>query len=165
MPAAIRTATQHDIDPLTAIENRVFPGNRLSRRSFAHLVAAPSAAVLVAEGGAGIAGYAIVLFRRGIDTARLYSLASVVKGEGARLLEAAEAAAAAHGAARLRLEVRRDNARAIALYRRAGYEPIGEFLAYYDDGMAALRFEKALGMARRNVRQRPALPASESSVR
>jgi ribosomal protein S18 acetylase RimI-like enzyme len=165
MPAAIRTATPKDIDALTAIESRVFPGNRLSRRSFAHLISAPSASVLVAEVAGSIAGYAVVLFRRGLDTARLYSVASIVKGQGSALLDAAEAAAAARAAHALRLEVRRDNARAIALYRRAGYAPIGEVRAYYDDGMAALRFQKVLGVPRRNVRQRPALPASESSAR
>lgn len=165
MPAAIRTATPQDIDALVAIENRVFPGNRLSRRSFAHLIGAPTAEVLVAQVDGAVAGYAIVLFRRGAAASRLYSIAAIVRGQGSALLAAAEETAAARGAHALRLEVRRDNARAIRLYRQAGYEPLGEIRGYYDDGMAALRFEKVLGVPRRSVRHRPALPVAESGAR
>lgn len=144
MPAVILPATANDVDALVAIENRVFPGDRLSRQALSRLIDRPSATVLVARPGGAVGGYAVVLFRRGSHAARLYSIASVVKGQGTALLAAAEAEAAARGARLLRLEVRRDNSRAVAFYRRHGYEPIGERLGYYEDGMAALRFEKRL---------------------
>jgi len=44
----------------------------------------------------------------------------------------------------MRLEVRADNVEARALYARLGYRPIGSTLAYYDDGMDAVRMEKGL---------------------
>lgn len=144
MPAAIRPATHDDIDALTAIENRVFPGDRLSRRSFARLVRAASAMVLVAEAGSEVAGYALVLLRAGSTVARLYSIASLRPGAGSALLAAAEEAARRRGCERLRLEVRDDNARAIELYRLAGFRGAGEVPDYYEDGATALRFEKSL---------------------
>ena len=66
------------------------------------------------------------------------------RGTGRRLVAAAEAAALAAGARTLRLEVRADNQRAIALYRSTGYGAIGERPDYYADGMTALRYEKSL---------------------
>ena len=45
----------------------------------------------------------------------------------------------------LRLEVRDDNARAIALYEKNAYRCIGRVDGYYEDGMAARRYEKPLG--------------------
>ena len=144
MPAAIRLATSLDTDALKAIEDRVFPGDRLSRRSFARLIATPSATVLVAGVDGDIAGYAIVLFRSGASAARLYSIAATVTGVGSALLGAAESAVLARGCKSLRLEVRADNARTIALYRRRGYAQCGERPGYYEDGERALRFEKLL---------------------
>ena len=43
-----------------------------------------------------------------------------------------------------RLEVREDNSRAIDLYEKNGYQPIGRKPAYYADGADALRYEKPL---------------------
>ncbi|MBL8583557.1 MAG: GNAT family N-acetyltransferase [Rhizobiaceae bacterium] len=158
MPSVIRPAEPRDVDALLAIETRVFPGDRLSPRAFARLVGRPSAAVLVADTDGAVSGYAVVLMRRNSKVARLYSIASVVHGQGSALLEAAQEVAAARGAERLRLEVRRDNARAIAFYRRHGFEPIGERLDYYEDGMAALRFEKRLARPPQRAARR--LPAA-----
>jgi ribosomal protein S18 acetylase RimI-like enzyme len=104
--------------------------------------------VLVAESDAVAVGYCIVLFRAGTPTARLYSIATVPgmtgQGVGRALIEAAENAVIARGRISLRLEVREDNSRAIAIYERAGYRPIGRKPDYYEDGMAALRMEKRL---------------------
>jgi ribosomal-protein-alanine N-acetyltransferase len=61
-----------------------------------------------------------------------------------RLLTAAERAARRLGADRIRLEVRRDNRPAYALYARAGYAQFGLRPGYYADGMDAARLEKAL---------------------
>jgi Acetyltransferases len=146
--ARIRPATLADIDALERIETAVFPGDRISRRSFRTLIARPTAATLVAEIDGVVEGYAMILFRAGTGMARLYSLAVAPghagKGLGHALLDAAEAAAIEHDRIVLRLEVREDNAAAIALYRKAGYRPIGSHPGYYDDGMAALRFEKLM---------------------
>jgi ribosomal-protein-alanine N-acetyltransferase len=81
--------------------------------------------------------------------ARLYSIAldpaEHGRGLGRFLLGASERAAKARGASFMRLEVRTDNASAIALYEKNGYRFFGRIEDYYEDGGAALQFEKPLG--------------------
>lgn len=148
MAADIRPARASDVDALLVIENAVFPTDRLSRRSFRRLIGRPSAAVLVVETGGRVAGYCIVLFRAGNPAARLYSIATVPgmagRGLGRALIEAAERAVVERGKHSLRLEVREDNERAVAIYRRAGFRQVGSRPDYYQDGMTALRMEKPL---------------------
>src|SRR5262249_42923981 len=71
----VRRARRRDLDALNELEHRVFATDRLSRRSLRHLLASPSAEVLVVEESGRFAGTAIVLFRTGSALARLYSLA------------------------------------------------------------------------------------------
>jgi ribosomal protein S18 acetylase RimI-like enzyme len=133
------------------LEARVFASDRLSRVRLRALARSETAFLVVAERGRSLVGYALVLTRRGSSVARLYSLAVAPEaargGVGSRLLAAAESFAAKHGARRLRLEVRADNAAAVSLYERRGYGPIGRREDYYEDGMAALRYERALRRA------------------
>ncbi len=144
----IRPASPADIDALDLIEKAVFSTDRISRRSFRALIARPTAETLVAEIDGALSGYAMILFRTGTGMARLYSLAVhpdfTGRGLGKALLAAAETAAMAHERILLRLEVRENNAAAISLYKTAGYRRIGRHVDYYEDGMAALRFEKLL---------------------
>lgn len=144
----IRSATPEDIDALVEIEEICFNSDRISRRSFRTLVTRPTAYTVVAECDGVIIGYAMIFFRKGTALARLYSLAvkpnTPIKGVGSQLLEAAEKAAFDKGRVYMRLEVREDNARAIALYERFHYRPIGRYLDYYADHAPALRYEKTL---------------------
>lgn len=146
MQAKIRSATAADIGALNDLENRSFLTDRISRSSFRRLVSSPSATVIVASSKGALAGYAVVLFRTGSRTARLYSLAvdPDYRGLGRELLAAAEKHAADRGCQTMRLEVRDDNLRAKNLYLRTGYRQFGEKLDYYADGATALRFEKGL---------------------
>ncbi len=143
-----RPAGRDDIDALVGLEERCFPGDRLTRARFLDLLRRPSAAFIAAPAATGLAGYALVLFRRGSAVARLYSIAVDPglhgRGVGRRLVEAAIDLARRRGAAILRLEVRVDNAAAIALYRGLGFHDFAMRRDYYDDGTDALRFEKAL---------------------
>jgi ribosomal protein S18 acetylase RimI-like enzyme len=145
----LRDATLADIDDLALLETRSFDGDRLSRRSLRRLAVAPSAALRVARDKDALAGYALLLFRAGSRLARLYSIAvdpaARGSGLGGKLLRDAEMTAAKRGSTGLRLEVRADNAAAIGLYRRRGYEPDGTRANYYADGATALRFVKRLG--------------------
>jgi ribosomal-protein-alanine N-acetyltransferase len=146
--ACIGVAQPSDIDELAQLEAKAFSSDRLSRRRLLALIKSPSAIVLVARGAKGPLGYALGLTRRSSRTARLYSLAvdpdRTGQGIGARLLAAAEAAAAARGCAVLRLEVRADNGAAIGLYESRGYRIIGRRACYYEDGAEALRYERDL---------------------
>ncbi|TPN76123.1 GNAT family N-acetyltransferase [Mesorhizobium sp. CU2] len=148
MPAEIRKARASDVDDLAAIEKAVFTSDRLSRRSFRQLIERETAKMLVAENDGRVAGYAVVLFRKGSGVARLYSIAVSPffgrLGIGRQLLDAAEEAAFEHDRLLLRLEVREDNDRAIRIYEQAGYRKIGREPDYYEDGATALRYEKTL---------------------
>jgi hypothetical protein len=89
-----------------------------------------------------------VLFRRGFDAARLYSLVVVPdargRGVGAALLGASERGARERGCVSVRLEVREDNEAARRLYLRHGYEPVGRTDFFYRDGADAVRMRKRL---------------------
>lgn len=148
MSAAIRQALASDVDGLVALEYAVFAADRLSRRSFRRLVASPSARVLVAAEQDRIVGCAIVLFRAGSRSARLYSIAVTPgmagAGRGRALLSSAAAAAAERGCTQLRLEVREDNPRAMALYEMNGFVPTGRRPGYYADGATAVRYARPI---------------------
>lgn len=148
LPPTIREARAGDVEALVALENAAFDADRLSRRSFSRFIASPSADLLVADGEGGIAGYVLVLYRRTTSVVRAYSIAVAAgargSGLGDQLMQAAEEAARKHGELFMRLEVRCDNAAAIALYERRGYKRFGRYLDYYEDHADALRLEKSL---------------------
>ena len=149
MHADMSTARASDVMALVALENAVFPGDRISGRSFRAFIASKSAAVLVRRNEQALAGYAVVLFRKGSSSARLYSIAvdPQFSGIGRLLLAAAEAEARRRGSDELRLEVREDNDRAIRLYEQSGYVRRSRAPAYYADGAAALKLTKSLDAA------------------
>jgi ribosomal protein S18 acetylase RimI-like enzyme len=144
----LRPGGTADLAALVDLENRVFATDRLTRRGFRRFLASPTADLIVAEHGGKLAGYALVLFRPDSAIARLYSIAvaphAAGKGVGPALLAAAEAAASRRHCTHLRLEVHEGNARAIARYRKSGYDLFGRHLDYYDDHGHALRFEKKI---------------------
>jgi len=152
----IRRAAARDLDALVDLENESFRGDRLSRRSLARAVAGDRSLVLVDADRAFVRGYALVSFREGSAVARLYSIAvdrrARGRGVGRGLLDAAERAAARGGRSVMRLEVRKDNRPSLGLFRDAGYAEFARTVGYYEDGMTALRFEKAL----RGATARPA---------
>ncbi len=144
----IEPATMDDLDAVQALEELVFEGDRLSRRSLRDFIRSPRVVLLVARLDREIAGYALVAFRKGSVLARLYSIAtnpmSGRRGVGRALLIACENVARARDAERLRLEVREDNEAAIRLYEKHGYRRFGEYEDYYEDGAGAIRYDKAL---------------------
>ncbi len=161
----IRRATVADIPTLLAIEEQSFATDRMTRRNFRYAILKAKGVVLVADCqvgdwsgdrsndcpsdiGSRPAAYGVLGFHAGTPLARLTSFAVEPgcrgRGIARRLLSALEDAAAAHGCSGLRLEVRADNAAAIALYTAAGYRRFAVYPAYYEDDMAALRLEKPL---------------------
>jgi [ribosomal protein S18]-alanine N-acetyltransferase len=142
----IRPAHLSDLDAIVALEEAVFSGDRLSRRSLRAFIQSSRQPLLVAICDDRLAGYALVVLRQGTGTARIYSIAVDPafgrRGIGRALLSACEHYARRHGRQALRLEVRHDNSAAIALYERLNYRRFGRRENYYDDGAAALRLEK-----------------------
>lgn len=149
---AVRAARREDLDALLRIEDASFASDRLSRRSFRHLMTSRSAALLIASMDRKVAGYVLVLFRATSPAARLYSIAvdrnAAGRGIGRALLAAAEKMATRRGCGFMRLEVAVRNRRAASLYRRNGYRPIATLPGYYADGSDAVRLEKVLPLKR-----------------
>jgi ribosomal-protein-alanine N-acetyltransferase len=147
MAERLRPARAADLPGLLALESQ-FPGDRLSPRQMRAHLDNPRARLRVLTADGVTAGYALVFLRADSDAARLYSIAVDAaqrgRGFGLRLLRDAETQARAAGAHRLRLEVRQDNAAAVALYEGREYRRIATIPAYYDDGGDAWRYEKPL---------------------
>lgn len=125
-----------------------FPGDRLSRRELRHFLLKAHADLWVYVEDGKVLGDAIVLYRRGFASARLYSLvvdpSARGRGVAAALLQQAEKAALDVGCVLMRLEVREDNHAAIRLYQQHGYQIVGHAADYYEDHSSAIRMRKAL---------------------
>ena len=144
----VREGRPRDLDAIARLENESFETDRVSRRSLREFLRAAHRPVIGAFIDDELAGYALVSLRKTSRTIRIYSLAVGAKfgrrGVGRALLQACEAYARQRRRAALTLEVRYDNAPAIALYESLGFRQFGEHASYYADGAAALRYEKSL---------------------
>ena len=144
----IREARPRDLDAIARLENQSFETDRVSRRSLREFLRAPHRPVIAATIDDELAGYALVSLRKGARAVRIYSLAVDARfarrGVGRALLKACEAYARRHRRAAITLEVRYDNASAIALYESCGFRHFGEHAHYYADGATAIRYEKPL---------------------
>jgi ribosomal protein S18 acetylase RimI-like enzyme len=148
----LRRARRSDLDGLDALEreifkSRLFSGHLISRGSFRRLLTSRSATIIIAEADE-LAGYVLVLYRAHSSAARMYSIGVAVKfrrrGLARTLVAAAEKDAIRRRCAAMRLEVRADSRRTIALYERAGYRCLGRAPGYYGR-VDALRLKKLLG--------------------
>ena len=148
LSVSIRTARMSDLSALLALETNTFSADRLSERSLRRHLQSDTAKVLVAVSGESCLGYALLLFRGDSSAARLYSLAVDRKargrGVGRALLSACEKQARQCSRTHMRLEVRADNKQARSLYISEGYGARDVVSDYYQDGMAAVKFEKPL---------------------
>ncbi|WP_033069874.1 peptidase C39 family protein [Thalassospira australica] len=143
-----RQAQPGDLDALCNIESRSFEDDQLSRRAIRRFVGSNTARLTVAETNAGVIGYALVIFRRNVALARLYSMAVLPdmrgQGVGRALINQAEEQSLDFGAPILRLEVSQKNARAIKIFQGVGYREFALYPDYYPDHTDALRMEKVL---------------------
>ena len=151
----IREARLKDLDAISELESDSFPEDQVSRRSLRYFLAAPHRPVIAATIDGALAGYALLSVRTGSRAARIYSIAVKAgfcrRGVGLALLKACETYARRCGRTMVRLEVRYDNAPAIALYEKCGFRQFGEHEDYYADGATALRYEKRLAVSAREV--------------
>jgi ribosomal-protein-alanine N-acetyltransferase len=138
---------ERDLDAVTALEAslQVFPW---SRGNFADSLSAGHSVWVLRLGG-DLIGFSIVMSV--IDEAHLLNIgvgrAYQGRGYGARMLRHAMECARLGGAAKLFLEVRPSNERAVELYRHFGFRQIGLRKGYYpatvgrEDGLV---FDKEL---------------------
>lgn len=149
-PAKLRRGRLADLDALVALERDFFTADHIiSRRGFRRFIASPKSALIVAEIGGKAAGCVLVNYREGSRRGRLYTISVgrefQRRGIARQLMAAAERSARRRGCRFMRLEVRADDAGAIALYESSGYARFGRRRRYYDNRIDALRFEKPLG--------------------
>jgi ribosomal-protein-alanine acetyltransferase len=131
-----------DIAGLEPLERALFPLDTWPAEAFwAELAMADRRVYLVAEAQDGsVLGYAGLncpAAARGGDAEIMtvaVDAAAQGGGVGGALVEALRDEAAHRGAGRLLLEVRADNAAALAVYRKAGFEQIATRPAYYPAG-------------------------------
>lgn len=148
--SVIRPATLDDLSQLVELEETCFDTDRMSRRSFRHFLQQSQHCFLVAEEQISlrITAYILVFLYQGTYLARLYSIAvdPANRGQGIarQLIQQAEQVCADAGRITMRLEVRTDNANAIALYQQLGYHRFGEYHDYYEDHADALRLQKRI---------------------
>lgn len=153
----IRKARVSDIPQLLILENACFSYDQLGRRNFHWMIKKAHSIFLVVEYKSELIGYGLVLINRGTSLARLYSICTlkVYQGHGlaTKLIRELEGQAAlSEDCAYLRLEVKENNRGAIKLYEKLGYQKFTEKEDYYDDGQAALCFEKRIRVLKKRPR-------------
>ena len=152
-PYLIRPARPGDVPALVAIENAAFDpahygGLRMTARSFLRHAAGKNILLVAVQNtpAAPVAGYGLGLVKKGSPYVRFYSLAVGAghggRGAGWRLFEGIENAARERGYRGVRLEIREDNDRLLARYRRQGYDVFARVADYYSDGAGAIRMIK-----------------------
>lgn len=144
----IRPATTEDLDALVALEERCFEADRLDKAALRHALNSQVMLCLVDEHEDVVRGHLLLRVRPRTGEARVLSLAVQPdqrrRGVANALLEAAEQAVRDGGFAELVLELREDNAAALALYQSRGYRQTGTLLAFYHDKSDARRLAKPL---------------------
>jgi ribosomal-protein-alanine N-acetyltransferase len=129
-----------DVEAVHAIESAVFTVDPWSAEQFWGEIAQPTREYLVAEDAGVIVGYAgAYLLPPDADVQTIaVSGAAQGRGVGRLLLEELIAIAVRHECSQLLLEVRSDNASALGMYERFGFESISKRRDYYASGIDAL---------------------------
>ena len=146
--AHLRRATLDDLNSLVELEQVGFATDRFSKSQYRHLITHAKGIVFVIEQKGALMGSAALLWRKGSQKARLYSIVVAPdargRGLGHMLLEACEDEARRHGLTALTLQVRADNKSAIEFYARHGFVESGRLLNYYDDQTDGLEMRKCI---------------------
>jgi ribosomal protein S18 acetylase RimI-like enzyme len=145
-PITMRAAALADVPALHVLEQRCFSADRLSVRSFRRFITEKRSDLTVLQVDEQIAGYFLLIYRRGTSLARLYSIAVDPafrqQGLAEKLMAEAERQAASKLCALLRLEVRKDNGAAIKLYQKLQYHEFAIKHDFYEDHSDAICMQK-----------------------
>ena len=148
---AVEPARRGDVAAIAALEAAALGPDAWSPALVAQGVegALPSVHYLVVRAGDEVAAYAVASVAD--DVAELQRVAVDPRhrrrGLATRLLADVCRRAAADGAERLLLEVREDNAGALAFYAAAGFVELDRRRRYYRDGAAAVVMQLSLASA------------------
>jgi len=139
----IRRARPTDIPALERLEHELYTEDLVDADEWAYHLANPAHEVWLYEDGRGLLADLLLTARAASTNLRIEGIAVAKraqgKGYGKRLIDQAKRRAKARGKARITLEVRRDNARAVKVYRDAGFRIVGSLPGYYEDGGDAVR--------------------------
>ncbi|MGL4476530.1 MAG: GNAT family N-acetyltransferase/peptidase C39 family protein [Shewanella sp.] len=145
----IRVATPEDLPALLQLEQQVFVSDLITSRQMKRFISSSQSLLLVMEVDNQLAGYALLLFHRGTQLSRIYSIAISPhfqgRGYAKALLAKVEHEAVNQGYITIRLEVREDNISAKTLYQQLGYKSLKTLVHYYDDLASGVRLQKRLG--------------------
>ena len=140
-----------DFHDLYAIEEVCFPPpERFTRRYMRQLIASSNSAAWIAEQDGNLRGFAIVEWTQQISGVVAYIATIEVLpesrklGVGAELLRRLEGSANAERAIAITLHVDIENAAAIRLYQRLGYQPSGRAEHFYARNRPAAIYAKRL---------------------
>jgi [ribosomal protein S18]-alanine N-acetyltransferase len=146
---AIRFATLHDAESIAGMSRNYIEYGLAARwgyRQVAREIDDPNTNVVVAGEPGRVVGFGIMSYAD--DDAHLILLAvrrlSQRTGVGSAILLWLEAVARTAGAARIRLEARRDNAVALRFYAAHGYKGVSLKPGMYDGKVDGVRLEKLL---------------------
>lgn len=114
---------------------------RYTPRRIAAMMADPEAVALVAHDTTRVQGFAVMQFGDGHAHLVLLCVRTVQqqRGIGRRLVDWLLASARVAGITRIELELRADNAGALAFYRRLGFVQTHIVAGYYDEAVDARR--------------------------
>jgi ribosomal-protein-alanine N-acetyltransferase len=139
----IEPASLRDLSALRAIERVCFPKDAWPLLDLISVLSFPGVLRLKAVKDNHMVGFIAGDVRKADGIAWIATLAVLPEyqrqGIGAALLAACEAQIPLR---RIRLCVRMTNMSAIGLYERSGYQRLGEWTKYYQDGESALVMEK-----------------------
>lgn len=145
----IRLATKEDLDALLNLENICFKEETFQKRQLKYLLLKARSMVLVAEIDRNIIGSMIILLRKNILNARIYSFnvhpEHRRKGIGSSLMDTALDKLEKKGYKNITLEVGINNPIAQNLYQSKGFIVDKKLSNYYTNGDDALHLIKKLG--------------------
>lgn len=146
----IRAAKESDLSSILDIEEQSFDTEKFSFRRFRYLLNKSKSFFMVASIENQIAGYLILLKRKGAKSLRIYSLAIEPKyrglGVAQKLIENAELIGRNENIEFLSLEVSESNIKAISLYKKSGFKEKRIILNYYNQGNHALALSKNISI-------------------
>lgn len=144
-PVRIMPATWRDLNALRHIERLCFQKDSWPLLDLIGVLTIPGVVRLKADIDDKMVGFIAGDVRRGENLAWIATICVLPEfrghGIGSALLRSCEEKVAVP---RIRLSVRESNHPAIQLYRQLGYDEVGKWQNYYDDGEDALVMEKII---------------------
>jgi ribosomal-protein-alanine N-acetyltransferase len=144
----IRPAKKEDLPAILELEKICFKEETFHKRQIKYLLLKARSLILVASHESNIVGSIIILLRKHISNARIYSLnvhpSYRRTGIGSLLIDHSENLLAKMGYRNLTLEAGVNNIAARNLYTLKGFSVVRKIEKYYKNGNDALRFIKKL---------------------